>query len=159
MLRRAMLGFALAAITTSLVPGSAFADHCDDTMVIFSGLASPVAERPIPKANANAACLVLGEDAGDTRIINAGSTEITVRFTEDFGAGTPQITAVVDGLGFTNRTITLTRQPGPVDGFVYDSAKLALDPSKVGCITAELTDDFGGPDTGSTAFHTVGSSC
>lgn len=159
MLRRAMLGFALAAITTSLVPGSAHAEHCGNTMVIFSGLASPVAERPIPKVNPNAACLALGEDAGDTRIINPGSNEITVRFTEDFGAGTTQITAVINGLGFSNRSITLTRQPGPVDGFVYDSAKLALDPSKVGCITAELSDDFGGPTTGSTAAHTVGSSC
>jgi hypothetical protein len=158
MIRRATLGLALAA--AGLVPGAALADHCDDAMVIFSGVNHGVAGAPKPKVNVNAACTVLGEDAGDTRIINAGSNEISVRFTPDFGAAVPQIQAVIDGLGFDNKIVTLTRGPGPAgQGIVYDSPAQALNPAEVGCITAVLTDDFGGANNGETAFHTVGSSC
>lgn len=154
MIRRVTAGLILAAAAATIAPNMAFAEHCDDTMVVFSGVAGA------PKVNSNAVlCLAAGEDAGDTRIINPGSNEITVRFTQDFGAGTPEIQATINGLGFESQTITLKRGPGPVDGFVYDSARLPLDPTAVGCITAELTEDWGGADNGATAFHTVGTSC
>jgi hypothetical protein len=147
----------IAAVATGVallgVPASAQASHCADRMVIFSGQAEG------PKPNANAACTLVGDAAGDTRLINPGSTEIVVRFTSDFGAAHPTITAVINGLGFSNRTITLTREPGPVSGYVYDSADLALDPSASGCIRANLTAPYGGAAAGSTAFHTFGRTC
>jgi hypothetical protein len=122
-------------------------------MVIFSGQAEG------PKPNANTVCSLARENAGDTRVINPESTEITVRFTGDFGAAYPEITATVNGLGFSNRTVTLTREALPLGGFAYDSADLALDPEREGCIRAALTAAFGGAAAGSTAFHTVGATC
>lgn len=159
MIRRLTLGAVLAAAAGSLVPGAALADHCDDPIVIFSGIAAVGG-----KVNSNAVlCIAAGEDLGDTRIINPASDEISLRFTQDFGAGVPEVTVILDGLGFDNQAVTLLREEinagTPAAAFVYDSADLALDPTEVGCITAELTEDFGGPDGGATAFHTVGASC
>lgn len=154
MLRRTMAALAVAAAGAAFVPGTALAEHCDDTMVVFSGLAGA------PKINSNAGlCLAAGEDAGDTRIINPGSNEISLRYTEDFGAGTTEITAIIDGLGFDNRVVTLTRAQFTTGEFVYNSAAITLDPSQVGCLTAVLAEEWGGANNGETAFHTVGSSC
>lgn len=144
----------MAGIALLLGVGSAAsASHCDDDMVIFSGAAEG------PKPNLNTLCAVAKEQAGDTRLINPGSSEIVVRFTGDFGAAYPQISAIVDGLGFANQTIILTREPGTAGGFVYDSADLPLNPNARGCIRARLTPAFGGATAGSTAFHTFGASC
>ena len=99
MIRRVLLGCTLAAAANAFVPGPALAHHCADTMVIFS--------YPLSVNSNVAACIVAGEDAGDTRIINPASTQVSVRFTQDFGAGTPEITAVVNGLGIENETITM----------------------------------------------------
>lgn len=149
-MRRLMLAAAMAAC--AVVP-AAHADHCDDGLVIFSGQAEG------PKPNANSLCGMLGEAAGDTRVINPGSSELVVRFARDFGATYPQITATIDGLGFANRTLTLTRERLTTGEWVYDSPDLALDPSKRGCVRAQLTAAWGGAAAGSTAFHTPGSSC
>lgn len=150
MIRRVLLGCTLAALVATLVPSSAFAEHCDDTIVIFS---DPIS------VNSNVICLVAGEDLGDTRIINPGSTGVSLRYTQDFGAGTPAITVLVNGLGIENEVVTLTRGTTTAGSFVYDSDVLAIDPAAVGCITAALTDEWGGADSSETAFHTVGSSC
>lgn len=143
--------FALAAVLGAV--HLATAGHCDDDMVIFSGASEG------PKPNANTICIAARENAGDTRLINPQSTEITIRFAGDFGAAYPTITATVNGLGHVNRTVTLTREALLLGGFVYDSPDLALDPKLEGCITAALTAAYGGAAAGSTAFHTVGSSC
>lgn len=151
MIRRATAGLILAAAAATIAPNMAFADHCDDSIVIFS--------YPI-SVNSNAGlCLAAGEDLGDTRIINPGTTDVSLRYTADFGAGTPEITAIVNGLGIVNQVVTLKREAFTTGEFVYDSDLLPVDPAAVGCITAVLTEDWGGPDNGETAFHTVGASC
>lgn len=139
----------------------ASAAHCDDRMVIFS--------QPL-SVNSNVAVCAAGvEEAGDTRLINPGSSGVQVRFLDDFGPSLPVLDAIVDGLGYQAKVIRLTRTAvpiGPTTTFVYDSKTLPIVRTDIGCIRVVLSDiDLGGgnivsgADAGQTAFHTVGGSC
>lgn len=151
---RKTAGLALAFVVAGLIPGSASASHCDDQMVVFSGVAGG------PKVNTSAVICIAGvEELGDTRIINPGSNEISIRHTADFGAAVPEIVATLNGLGFTNREVVLKRAPGTTGGFYYNSAPMPLNATARGCLVVELAPLFGGAEAGNTRFHTTDSSC
>jgi hypothetical protein len=158
-IRRAAL-FAVAGMIAALAPIGAKADPawCESNIVIFSYTGGRLA------VNSNVAvCTVLGPDTApyDGRLINPGSTAISIRDTNGGVSTDPTITAVINGLGYNNQTITLTRTAvgaGPATSYVYDSASLPIDPTATGCITAEVPAE-GDPVTGATAFHTLGASC
>ena len=158
-IRRAAL-FAAAGLIATLAPIGAKADPawCESNIVIFSYTADADA------LNTNAAaCIVAGPDTApyDGRLINPGSTSISIRDTNGAVSSAQTITAVVNGLGYNNVTVTLTRTAvgaGPATSYVYDSDLLPIDPTASGCVTAvvPLEDD---PIVGATAFHTIDSSC
>lgn len=154
---RLMGAIAAVAIMALLAPVSAQAG-CDSKVVVFSGVKG--APR---KVNSNAVICIAdpSQEYGDNAIINPGSNEISLRYIDDLGPDVTSITATLDGLGFSERSVTLNRVPVSTDPtgatFYYNSAPIDLDPSQVGCITADVILDAETTDRGS--FHTVGSSC
>lgn len=153
---RLMAATAAVSIVALLAPLSAHAG-CDSNVVIFSG------QKGAPKINANALICLADPDQefGDNAIINPGSNEISLRYTVDQGAAVPTLTAVLNGLGFTDREVTLRRVPVSTDPtgatFYYNSSAVDLDATQVGCLTADVILDEETSERGS--FHTVGTSC
>jgi hypothetical protein len=148
----------VAGIVAAMAPIGANANHCDSNVVIFSGI------KGAPKVNSGAAiCLATSLDPAaedvDGRLINPGSNEISLRYTQDLGV--ESLTAVLSGLGFEDREVTLNRGPATTGGFYYNSAGIDLDPSQVGCITATVIIDENDPEGGtdSNSFHTLGATC
>jgi hypothetical protein len=146
---------AAVGLLGALAPLSAnAAGDCSSSIVIFS---APVS------VNSNVlTCLAdPAQEFVDGRIINPGSTGVQVRYIQDLGVGTPTITMTLDGLGFHNQEITLTRTDASV-GFVYDSEDLTLadGPASSGCITATLPDPED-PEfpIDANSFHTIDSAC
>ena len=154
---RLLAAVASLAIVGALVPFSAHAEgDCTSNIVIFSsnsevGLA----------LNSNAAaCLIDPDQNYDGRIINPASDQISLRYTSDLGAAVPSITAVLNGMGFHNKSVTLTRAPvqgNEALGFYYNSTAVVLPDgiSASGCVTAHIGGDI---DEGNS-FHTVDSAC
>lgn len=147
---------ALAALASPL---ASRADHtCATDIIIFSYPAS---------VNSNVVkCTLDTSDDVDGRLINPGSTSVSVRFTGAADGDT--LTAILNGLGFVNKSITLRSEPGTVPGtFAYDSASIAIPGGRTasGCLTATLPtivediDENGDPIPAMTGFHTVGAAC
>jgi len=147
---------ALAALASPL---ASRADHtCATDIIIFSYPAS---------VNSNVAkCAVDPSDDVDGRLINPGSTSVSVRYTG--GADGDTLIGILNGLGFVNKSITLRSEPGTVPGtFSYDSASVAIPGGRTaaGCLTVTLPtivddiDENGDPIPASSGFHTVGAEC
>lgn len=156
-MKRSLLAALLLAAAAA--PQLGHANHtCSAEIVIFSYPAS---------VNSNVAkCAVDPSDDVDGRLINPGSTSISVRYTG--AADTETLTAVLNGLGFVNKQIILRPEPGTVPGTVsYDSASVAIPGGRTasGCLTATLPaivgdiDAEGNPIPLSNSFHTVGAAC
>ncbi|MFA5889421.1 MAG: hypothetical protein WDA27_00470 [Actinomycetota bacterium] len=145
------------ALVGSLVPLGAHAgEWCASNIVVFSGVDA------VGSVNSNAAvCIaedVWGEDTGyDGRIINPGSDFVSVRYVNPYSLTDETLTAYLDGLGFENTEITLTRVESATGEAVYDSEHLDLAADAVGCITASIPALM--PDEAPNSFHTVGASC
>lgn len=150
---RLIASLAALILATLAVPLSASASHnCSTSIVIFS--------QPVGLNTQALVCLTVGQEVDevgfDPRIINPGSTAISVRYTIDLGAGVPTLTAVLNGLGFEDHEVTLTRGE-PLPGlFAYDSAAVELPngATSSGCVTASIpsVED-------SNSFHTIDAAC
>lgn len=143
-----MRRFIAGTVLTLLVAGaplSARASYCDSSLVIFSqNAAAPTT------VNSNVVkCIADNSDDVDSRMINPGSDRIFVRYIVDLGASTPSLPGFLNGLGFDNAPITLTRQqfhlvPGAPDvvdlGFTFQTDLLPLPDGAAssGCITATI---------------------
>src|SRR5207249_11260575 len=137
--------FAAAGMLAVLAPIGAKADPawCESNVVIFSYTGDAAA------INSNGiACIIAGPDTApyDGRLINPGSTSIGIRDTNASVSTAPTITAVVNGLGYSNLTVTLNRTvtgTGPAAFVTYDSDPLPIDPTAMGCVaaTVPLEDD------------------
>lgn len=148
-----LLTMGALALAVGAVPTPSLAAHCDvRNTVIFSYVGGQFA------INSNAAvCLADPDDEiYDTRIINPGSTLISVRHTTDYGPAVPTLTAVIDGLGFEAQTITLTRALTATGSAIYDSDDFEIDPTASGAITATVTLPVG---TSTVCFHTLDAAC
>jgi len=128
-----------SAIVAVMAPIGARADHCTNpdvsSVIIFSGYMAP---QPVGQnsVNTNAAACIADSDHTtpyDGRWINPGSNGISIRYI--IGANLGAISAQINGLGFKNVVVPLTRNAG---GTAYNSAAQALDASATGCITAEI---------------------
>lgn len=148
-----LLTMGALALAVFAVPAPSLAGHCDvRNTVIFSYIGGQFALNP------NAAVCIADPDDEiyDTRIINPGSTLISVRHTTDYGAGVPTLTAVIDGLGFEAQTITLTRRITATGSGVYDSDEFEIDPAASGAVTATVTLPVGSV---AVCFHTLDAAC
>lgn len=133
---RAFAAAMLVALLVLLVPMASQASHCQSAIIVYS---SP------PGVYLNqVACLVAGQEmdqAGvDGRLLWPGATDILVRYTVDQGVTTPTLAAVVNGLGFQDQQVTLTRVDAGFGIFFYDSQPLPIPagPMVMGCITASI---------------------
>jgi hypothetical protein len=144
---------ALSAVAALAPLSSHAAGDCASDIVIFSNNAT-VGRSANPWA---AMCVAdPAQDAGDFHVINPGSDQISVRYTTDLGAATPEITAVLNGKGFTSKEIVLKRTPSTTGGFTYDSPNVPLPAgaASTGCVTASI------PELEeSNSSHTLDSSC
>jgi hypothetical protein len=152
---RSKVAAAIATLSLALlaVPTMAGADHhCSTSIVIFSS--------PSGLNSQAALCLLVEQETQevgfDPRLINPGSTGISVRYTVDLGASVPTLTAVLNGLGFEDQEITLTRAEILAGLYAYDSAVIELPAGAAssGCVTAsiELVLD-------ANSFHTIDAGC
>lgn len=149
-----MLTMGALALAVGSVPAPSLASHCDVTnTVIFSYIGGQLA------VNANAGVCIADPDDEiyDTRIINPGSTLISVRHTTDYGVANPTLTATLNGLGFDNQVITLTRAVTTTGAAVYDSDDFEIDPTASGAVTATVT--LPNASTVTVCFHTIGADC
>jgi hypothetical protein len=147
----------LASVVSVAVLGPVSAratSNCDSHIVVFS---APVG------ANSNVAWCSAGFDdtgAYDGRIINPGSTGISLRYTTDLGPDYPKINATLNGLGFTNKNVVLSRTIGQL-GTTYDSATIGLPSGRTssGCVTVSIEIPDSGGDIETNSFHTVDAAC
>lgn len=148
----------VALLVGALAPISARAESkCESQIVVFSG--NQAAPTWVNQAGLTCA-LVYGNPGADTRIINPGSDQVSVRWTNADGAlesDVPTLSATLDGLGFVAFPITLTRAAFPTGGFVYDSPRFGIPLGTPGYVA--VTVSLPGIDPETNCFHTVDSSC
>lgn len=151
----------LAGVLTFSVPSSLWAGDCqgptEEQLVIFSNT-GPNGE--IPTVNTAAVTCTVAPEADDhynLHLINPGSTHIQVRWTGDLGEGVQEIPVVLNGLGFSETSLTARRTPHPLDEgrFFYDTSVVAIPagPAEQGSITARAS--YLGVLLGQVTFHTV----
>ncbi|MBI4729198.1 MAG: hypothetical protein HY775_06800 [Acidobacteria bacterium] len=148
---------AAALVLGALVPVAARATYnCDSEVVIFTGNQ----RAPVWLNSGALTCDLLYPDA-DGRIVNPGSNQLSLRFT-NANLGVPTETAALpatlDGLGFSAFSIELKKATLATGDVVWDSARVSIPgASPSGCVTATVTL----PDlsTASNSFHTIDSSC
>ncbi len=152
---------AVVAIGLQLVPSHA--SHCDSDTVIFSR-ADVAGVAKVGAVNVNhIACIAMPDgEVLDSRLLFPASSEITVRYGRDLGASVPSVTAVLNGLGFVNTSVMLTRRIDPTLGFAsYDSAYLDIPAGQqtAGSITARVQHSAipGGFDQ--VCYHTFDAFC
>lgn len=150
---------AAAVLALGCVPAPA--SHCVSRIAVFSRTEAQSAAG-MGSVNPNApACLADGAEGADTRVLLPLAAEISVRYARDLSPAA-SLTAVVNGLGFVNRAVTLTRDVDEMTGAVtYNSAYLRI-PNGAGAagtirVTVTHPSIPGGSDA--VCFHTVDASC
>lgn len=145
----------VGAVLASMA-GPASAQHtCEYPFAVYSG--------PGIDANVARCGLDSSDDLPDGRVILPGTTSISVSYLED--AGVPELTAVLNGFGFTNKSVKLkrgTRDTAGVTLVTYDSASIPLPGGRLssGCLTVAITFQAGTQSyVEDTAYHSVDSSC
>lgn len=156
---RLLVAVALAAGLLA-VPGGAQADHCGGNIVIFSRTSASVGGNDVtpPAVNGNALLCIADpdEEVWEKPLLNAGATQVTVRYTEDWGESEPELQGVLDGLGFEEAPITLVRMEHDLGGWVYDTESIDIpDPTAQGPLTATIILPDGWEE--SVTFYTPGS--
>lgn len=142
----------IAALASAIaVPFTASAyDGCNTEIVVFS--------RPSGLNTQAAACLAAEEDMRDLnydpRIINPGSNGVSVRLTRDVSPDVPELTAVLNGLGFVDHEVTLRRVQTATGSWVYDSTTVEIDPAATGCLRVSIESQ-----AAANAYHTITASC
>lgn len=150
-LRTFLLTSLLAAITLPALAPLAGAGNCDSSTLVFSyNSASPGSI-----ATHGIICLTVGDlsDVYDTRIINPGSDEISIRYAE--AVGETFLFATLNGLGYEDEVVRLDPVTLIGGGKVYDSTRLAIDPALSGTLEVTVTIPATGEVIDSVAYHTV----
>ncbi len=156
---------ALAGVATF---GTAHANsYCNSSLVIFSYTSVDVPDNPSgvsgtrggPAINENAGSCAIdnSDEIYDTRFLNPGTNSITVRDVAQLDASVASLPGVINGLGFDNLAITLTRSSTTGGlGTAYDSPLLYLKDgfAAVGSVSVVVTLPDGRTDT--TTYHTAG---
>jgi hypothetical protein len=160
--RIAALVFALGlALTGFMVAGAQADPHCDGdvgSLLVFTryGATLPPGQ-PVGSAigNTSYSTKSLGCEVGEepnTNYLYPGATQLAVRFAQDLKVKT--LAGTLDGLGFKNKPITLTRGLPPQNvvgtaqetalgpSTLYDMPWLDIDPTKTGTlkVTVNLPD-------------------
>jgi hypothetical protein len=115
---------------------------------MFTGWADappPVPDRTVPFPGTKVYGCLVGEDP-DTRYVLPGARLISVRYTQDLKI--PELKGHIKGLGLDTDFVLKRNSSGSIlavilglalgPSWTYDSAALALDPTKTGNITATV---------------------
>lgn len=123
------LSAALAATAFLVALGAgdpSLATHCNNPVNMSSGYGADADgagdPQPAPTAHQWPACTVDSagvRDAVDGRIIWPGASHVMPSYNLDLGAGTPTLTATLNGMGFSNLRVTLTRWVFVTGGSTY----------------------------------------
>jgi hypothetical protein len=120
------LSAALAATAFLLTIGAgtpSFANHCASPVNMSSGYGAAGAEpQSAPTLHQWPACTFDSagiRDTVDGRIIWPGATHVMPSYNLDLGAGTPTLSATLNGMGFVAKKITLTRWVFVTGGATY----------------------------------------
>lgn len=140
----------------SAIPFGAQAGHCNSNTIVFSYV-----HRAFALDANRTGCSLNPDDEIDLRLIQPGSVAISVRYIGEFGPSVPSLSATINGLGFDNQVITLTRIVDP-DGLLattYDSEQITLPNGRTssGTLTATVTRPNATTDT--TCYRTAGATC
>lgn len=150
-MRRTAAGLALVC-AFALAPLGARADHCHPYIYVHTLVAGVF---PPPQFG----CIIdpSGHDV-DWRIVNPGSTSLSVQYLQDVGASRPELAGTLNGLGFENTPFTLIRRNDGA-GFNYQSDTIPIPAGGTasGTLGVEIVIDPEYPET--ACWHTIGASC
>lgn len=137
-----------AVLATALASVDAAAQsRCDEPLYVFSRNSSNLIGSVDHNGIACRAVLpdgthVVSDGPYDLRLINPSSDIISIRYADDDVPRRPEaIRARLNGLGFRNRTVYLTRTDITLDGsgdaYAYDSGDIFIDPNEQGCLDVD----------------------
>lgn len=141
-------------VLATLAPMTARAEHCDSRVIIFSS----------PGLNSNALTCSIAEHDADSRLINPGSTSVTMAYTLLDSAvctpGTDKMFGEFNGLGLIAKRVTLSCIHDETLGYYrFEQANsTAISRTAMGCLTATVLDEEELEANGaypSNSFHTI----
>lgn len=116
------------ALALALAAPAARASHCNNLSVsLSSGYQAQAATAPSPNPHPFPGCSAhwaAPQESVDTRIITPGANVVSPGFLADVAVAT--LPAKLNGMGFSNKSVTLTRSAIAGGGAVYAGPWLAL---------------------------------
>jgi ribosomal protein L14 len=161
---RRILAVAAAIAVMAFVSIGAVAGNCSSAIVVFT---RTQVQRDAGVGAVNPNAVVCAEPSAgdaapaDTRVLVPLAAEISIRYTRDLGASAGQLTAIVNGLGFANASMTLPRVVDSTTGLASYAGSFVRIPQgemASGAITVRITHPAI-PGTDSVCFHTWNAAC
>lgn len=145
---------ALAAILATL-PAPASADHCYAKIYVYGRPAAAPLPPPPYSARVEQTCHALAGSSFESHALAPQASQVMVRVHGDFGPRVPQLSVVLDGLGFANHSFPLLRTQALLGDWHYQMHEWVPLPSgpQKGKLTASVT--YPGGTTFTVVYRSV----